>query len=176
MCCRHLWFVIWIWDLHLVDLELLGPGYFVHNQKPFVSDSSPSQGAPAAVHASGLPLFQGVLVHSPWLPLFPIISTTSWWMQWSSNWHLENTRRGETLLTHSFPRPYEKLHYLFWGETGFSWAPACADMGRSIRHLGIAVLMHGNQPLCSALGSGVQGQCWLSSPRWQSPLLSPPAC
>lgn len=57
----------------LVDLELLGPEYIVHNQKPSVTELSPSQGAPAAVHTPGLPLFQGLFVHNPGLQLFSII-------------------------------------------------------------------------------------------------------
>lgn len=59
--------------LDLVDL--LGVGCFVHNQKLFVTESSPSQGAPASVHTPRLPLFQGLFVHSPRNPISP---TTSW--------------------------------------------------------------------------------------------------
>lgn len=64
--CRKRWrFVTWDFLPGVLDLELHGPGYCVHNQKPFVTEPSPSQGAPA-------------IVHTPGLPLFPIISTTSW--------------------------------------------------------------------------------------------------
>lgn len=167
MCCKCWRFITWDFlpgVLDLVDLELLGPGYCVHNQKPFVTEPSPSQGAPAIVHTPG----------SHYFPLFPRLPG-------ECNGAQTGTRRtqGQERPLHPFlPQTlWDVTSPVLGGRAVFLEHQPVLLLAEAPVHLRVAAVTHRNRPplLCPP-GAGVQGQCWLSSPGWQSPLLSPPAC
>lgn len=169
VCCKHWWCVTWdfLWGgLDLVDLDLFGLGCFVHNQKALCDWVISIPGC-LCPHSGASIILRTFCLQSR----SSIISTTSWWMQWSLNWYLKNTRTGDTPLTPSFTRHSGTLQCLgfFWGRAVF------------LEHQAVLLLAEASLSSCADTPNPAHsavpspGQCWLSSPGWHSPLLSLPA-